>query len=83
MLVDLLEKYNPSAEDPSLETLQTVFTTLEAQRIEQSSAMVRGARALGEYRVKTGVEECIARNRYFREVISNGEFYKLRFGNAK
>lgn len=81
-LTDLLAKYNPSAEPPSAETLETVFKALEAERVEKSSAMVRGARVQGEYRAKPGGAEGLARNKYLREIISNGTFYQERFGGA-
>ncbi|KIP01125.1 hypothetical protein PHLGIDRAFT_131362 [Phlebiopsis gigantea 11061_1 CR5-6] len=82
-LIQLLEKYNPTAEPPSTETLEAVFDELEAVRVATSSAMVQNARTQGEYRVKTGTEECIARNNYYRKIIGSEEFYKFRFGGAK
>lgn len=81
-LTDLLVKHNPSAESPSTETLEIIFKALEAERVEKSSAMVRGARAQGENRAKSAAEG-IARNKHFREIIRNGQFYQERFGGAK
>lgn len=61
-----------------------MFKELEAVRIPAFSAMVQSARAQGENHVKTGVEECIARNNLYRKkIIGNDEFYKFRFGGAK
>lgn len=52
-------------------------------RAPTTSAMVQRARAQGEYRVKSGVEECIARNNFYRKIMDTEEFYKFRFGGAK
>ena len=83
-MVELLEKYNPSAESPSTATLGTVFKELEAVRIPTSSAMVRGARLQGDKRVTVGIEECIAHNNFLRELMRDEEkYYKYRFGGQK
>ena len=67
-MIELLEKYNPSAAPPSTSTLETVFSELEAIRIPRSSALVKAARAQGESRVVNGAEECKARNDVVRDL---------------
>ena len=66
LLIELLEKHNPTTQPPSTKTLGTIFSELEAVRIPRSSAMVQGARAQGETRVVQGVEACKARNDTYR-----------------
>ncbi len=72
LLIELLDKYNPSAASPSTSTLQTIFKEFETVRIPRSSAMVKSARAQGECRVVQGVEACIERNKAVREQWANG-----------
>ena len=67
LLTALLEKHNPSGQPPSTQTLETIFSELEAVRIPRSSAMVQGARAQGESRVVQGAEACKARNDAYRK----------------
>lgn len=62
MLIQLLDKYNPSGTAPSTTTLETIYSELEAVRIPRSSLLVKGAHIQGENRVVEGVEECKARN---------------------
>ncbi|KAI0093159.1 hypothetical protein BDY19DRAFT_982954 [Irpex rosettiformis] len=66
LLTELLDKYNPSTASPSTSTLEALFTEFETARIPRSSAMVKGARALGESRVVQGVDACIERNNKVR-----------------
>ena len=82
MLVRLLLKYSQSAENPSTATLESVFSELESVRLPRSSAMVKGARAQGEKRVVSGVEACIERNNYFRELWSDDKNVRARLGAA-
>jgi salicylate hydroxylase len=65
--VQLLEKYNPSAQSPPTSTLLTIFAELEATRIPRSSTLVKGAHAQGEIRVAQGVDACKARNAALRK----------------
>ncbi|KAI0688032.1 hypothetical protein BC835DRAFT_1408199 [Cytidiella melzeri] len=82
MLADLLEKHNPSSAPPSTETLETVFTEMEAERIPRSSALVKGARRQGEARVVSGVDACLKRNQQFREIWKDEESVRRwRSGN--
>lgn len=67
LLLELLEKHNPSAQPPSASTLETIFTELEAIRVPRSSALVKAARAQGNSRVVQGVDGCKARNDVIRE----------------
>ena len=80
MLVDLLEKHNPSAGAPSTETLTTVFSEFVKVRLPHTAALVKQARAQGDGRVASGVEECIKRNNHFREICSDPVKLKERFG---
>lgn len=80
MFITLLEKYNPSAESPSTEILEAVYTELETVRVPRANEIVQLARKQGETRVVEGVEACIARNNYYRELSKNRERHKERFG---
>jgi salicylate hydroxylase len=80
LLIDLLEKHNPSTGAPSSETLENVFTELEEVRIPRSAGAVKRARAQGETRVVSGTEACLARNKWYRELLSNEALLKQRFG---
>lgn len=76
MLTTLLEKYNPDAGSPPTTTLETIFTEYEQARIPRSSAMVKQARSLGETRVASGTEACIARNNWCRKVYSENRLHE-------
>jgi salicylate hydroxylase len=78
--VQLFEKHNPAANAPSTAILDAIFTELERVRIPRTSEIVRLARAQGELRVTEGVEQCIARNNYFRELCKDSNGYAHRFG---
>ncbi|KAI0087302.1 hypothetical protein BDY19DRAFT_955012 [Irpex rosettiformis] len=81
-LVTLLETYNiSSSASPSTETLETMFTEMEARRIPESSKVVKGARRQGELRVVKGVEACIKRNNEYMEIWKNRESLKKWVGN--
>lgn len=80
LLMELLEKHNPSAEPPSTQTLEAVFTELERTRIPRTSEMVKKARMQGEMRTVAGVEACMKRNAMIRDMCSDPEKMKARFG---
>jgi salicylate hydroxylase len=80
MLIDLLEKHNSSAGAPSLETLEKVFTELEQTRIPRTSELVKRARAHGDARVVSGTEACLARNNWYRKLMSDQARLKETFG---
>ncbi|KAJ6632204.1 FAD/NAD(P)-binding domain-containing protein [Mycena sp. CBHHK59/15] len=64
-LIRLLMKHYPKPSDPngpSTAVLETIFTELEALRIERTAALVQGARKMGERRVVNGEELALARN---------------------
>ena len=79
-LIDLLEKFNPSAQPPSTDTLDKVFTELEKVRIPYSAELVRRSRAQGEEHVASAVEVCIARNNGVRALCKDPKGYEKRFG---
>lgn len=78
--MELLEKHNPAAEPPSTQTLEAVFTELERTRIPRTSEMVKKARMQGEMRTVAGVEACMKRNTMIRDMCSDPEKMKARFG---
>ena len=80
MLVDLLEKHNPSAEPPSTAVLDAAFTELEVARIPRTAELVKRAREQGETRVVHGVQACIDRNNMYRKVLADPNLMKQRFG---
>ncbi|EKM53970.1 uncharacterized protein PHACADRAFT_257500 [Phanerochaete carnosa HHB-10118-sp] len=82
LLIDLLEQHNPSAESPSTETLKTVFAELERVRLPRTADLVKKARAQGDARVVTGVEECIKRNNFYRDMCKDPAKIRARFGLA-
>ncbi|GJE95031.1 FAD-dependent monooxygenase [Phanerochaete sordida] len=80
LLMELLKKHNPSAELPSTPMLEAVFTELERTRIPRTSDLVRKARAQGEMRTVVGVEACMRRNAAIRDMCSDPEKIRARFG---
>ncbi|KAJ3713415.1 hypothetical protein C8R42DRAFT_593238 [Lentinula raphanica] len=73
-LVRVLIKYNPSAGDPSTETLKNAFEEYENIRITRTSALVKQARQTGdELRVVSGLEACLARNEGVRAAWADPE----------
>ena len=80
MLVDLLEKHNPSAAPPSTPVLEAAFNELEAVRIPSTAELVKRARKEGEMRVMHGVQACIDRNNMYRKVLADQDLLKQRFG---
>lgn len=64
----MLEKHNPSAESPTTTLLETIFSELDTERISKTTALVKGARAMGDTRVVEGVQACIQRNNAYREM---------------
>ncbi|EKM53956.1 uncharacterized protein PHACADRAFT_209786 [Phanerochaete carnosa HHB-10118-sp] len=80
LLIDLLEQHNPSAKLPSTETLKTVFAELERVRLPRTADLVKRARAVGERRVVSGVEECIKRNNYCRDTCKDPAKVRDQFG---
>ncbi|EKM52862.1 uncharacterized protein PHACADRAFT_100160 [Phanerochaete carnosa HHB-10118-sp] len=80
LLIDLLEKYSPSTESPSTDTLAAAFTELERVRLPRTADLVKRARIQGETRVVSGVEACIKRNNYYRDVCNDPVKFKARFG---
>lgn len=73
LLVELLQKYNPEAGEPSSTTLQTIFTDFEAARIPRSAILVKEARKQGDNRVAEGAENCKQRNDTVRATWKNDE----------
>ena len=53
---------------------------LERARLPQTAAIVKRARAHGEVRTVSGVEACIKRNNTYREMCSDPEKLRARFG---
>ena len=80
LLVELLEKYNPSCSEPSTATLDKIFAELEKIRIPRTSELVKRARATGETHVATDLEACIARNKATREMCQDPKGHEKRFG---
>ena len=80
LLVELLEKYNPAAESPQTRVLKTVFSELEKVRLQLTADLVKKARAQGDTRVVSGVEECIKRNNWYRDICNDPAKLKTRFG---
>ncbi|KAJ3559367.1 hypothetical protein NM688_g399 [Phlebia brevispora] len=68
LLVELLDKHNPSSAPPSAAVLEAIFSELEKVRIPRTAALVKQARTQGESRVVDGVEACIKRNAAYREI---------------
>ncbi|KIK68856.1 hypothetical protein GYMLUDRAFT_34848 [Collybiopsis luxurians FD-317 M1] len=86
-LVRVLIKFNPSAQNPSTETLSNAFKEYESVRIPRTSVLVKGAREMGEKtRVVSGMEACIARNNKIRDDMeatrSSGKL-SLRYSEAR
>jgi salicylate hydroxylase len=81
LLIDLLEKYNSSGA-PFSETLEKVFTELEQVRIPRTAELVKRARAYGDARVVSGTEACLARNKWYLELISDKALLKESFGTS-
>jgi salicylate hydroxylase len=79
LLIDLLEKYNPSAGMPSLEALDRLFTEFEQVRIPRTAELVQRAREHGDARVVSGTEACLARNKWYLEMINDEALRKERF----
>ncbi|KAJ7722658.1 FAD/NAD(P)-binding domain-containing protein [Mycena maculata] len=62
-LIRLLLEHHPAPNsEPSAAELSTVFTEFEAERMERTATLVRGARQAGEMRVVQGAENARARN---------------------
>ena len=80
LLIDLLEKHNPSASSPSTSVLEAVFTELEAARIPRTAELVKRARLQGETRVVHGVQACIDRNNWYRKTLSDQSSAQKKFG---
>lgn len=80
LLIEMLEKHNPSTESPSTATLEAVFTEMEAVRIPRTAQMVKGARAHGDTRTLAGVDACLERNNFFRRLCKDLEMQKARWG---
>ncbi|EKM53969.1 uncharacterized protein PHACADRAFT_145505 [Phanerochaete carnosa HHB-10118-sp] len=80
LLIDLLEKHNPSAASPSTDTLKTIFAEFERARLSLTAHLVKKARIQGEMRVVTGAEECIKRNDFYRDMCADPAKLKARFG---
>ncbi|KAF7977762.1 hypothetical protein HWV62_2862 [Athelia sp. TMB] len=66
-LVRLLVKHNPTASPLPTEKLSEIFEEYQILRKARTTALVRGARAMGELRSTSGVEACLARN----EIVKN------------
>lgn len=73
LMIELLEKCNPSAASPPTATLESIFTEFEKTRIPRSATLVKQAREQGESRVVEGVENCIKRNAAYREIWKDRE----------
>lgn len=80
LLIDLLERINPSAEPPSTAVLTNVFGELERERLPRTAEMAKNARAQGDMRVVSGVEACIKRNNLIRDMCADPAKMKARFG---
>lgn len=70
-MIRLLKTHNPSGRSPSTAVLSDIFTQYEQVRIPRTSALVQGARKVGESRTLQGLEACRARNAEVRENWSN------------
>lgn len=66
--------------DITTELLKSIFTDFETLRIARTSALVKGARAMGETRVVEGREACLARDERVMEVMS-GDAMTKAFGD--
>ena len=80
ILVELLEKHNPSAGHPSTVVIATIFAELEEARIPRTSDLVKRARMQGDLMVAKGAEACIARNNTLRALCKDPEGHSKRFG---
>ncbi|GJE95030.1 FAD-dependent monooxygenase [Phanerochaete sordida] len=80
LLADLLAAHNPGGAPPATATLEEVFAELERVRLPRTAELVRQARAQGDTRVVSGVEACIARNNYYRDVCNDPAKLRARFG---
>ena len=76
----MLEKYNPTGDAPLTAILEEAFADLEKERIPRTAELVKRARAQGETRVVHGTEACLKRNNWYREILSNEQLLRQRFG---
>lgn len=60
---------NPSTVLP-MTTLEEIFTEFKTLRMPRTSALVKAARALGDIRVVSGLEACLARDEKMKLVAS-------------
>lgn len=80
LLIQLLQKHNPAADSPSTYVLEVVCTELERVRVPRTSEMIELARKQGETRVAEGVDACISRNNYYRQMCQDESRFRERFG---
>ncbi|KAK7692970.1 hypothetical protein QCA50_004611 [Cerrena zonata] len=78
-LTNLLEKYNPQAQQPSTDLLEKIFTEYEETRIPRTAALVAEARKQGDLRVASGVDACKQRNQIYHEMWGDEEVVKKRY----
>lgn len=64
-------KHNPTASPLPTDKLVEIFREYEGQRISQTSILVQGARRMGELRVVSGVDACLARNETVKKMYAD------------
>lgn len=67
-LVRLLVKHNPTASPLPTEKLSEIYEEYQLLRKTRTTALVQGARAMGELRATSGTEACLARNEVVRNM---------------
>jgi salicylate hydroxylase len=80
LLINLVEKHNPSAQPPTLSALGIIFEELEKVRIPQTSEMVGKSRLAAQKAIVHGVNQCMARNSYTCELAELDKIQEARFG---
>lgn len=80
LLIELLEKHNPSAQSPPTAILARIFDELEKARIPRSSDMVNKSRVAANAAVVCGVDACITRNHRIRELHEKDGIQEAMFG---
>jgi salicylate hydroxylase len=75
-LTRLLDQHNGDRQPLHTSALSAIFAEYEDIRIARTSALVQGARKMGELRVVQGPEACKVRDEYFRKAFEDGSAAK-------
>lgn len=73
--MSVLETHNPTASSPSTSDLEIIFNEFEEARRPHTSMIVKHARAIGERKVVTGLEACVARNDWCRKLYAENRLH--------